>query len=36
MKRTQLEGWYQSNEYADVLVDCNGSIKWHRRKKKQL
>jgi hypothetical protein len=21
---------------ADVLVDCNGSIKWRRRKKKQL
>jgi hypothetical protein len=21
---------------ADVLVDCNGSIKWHRKKKKQL
>jgi hypothetical protein len=21
---------------ADVLVDCNGSINWRRRKKKQL
>ncbi len=25
-----------SIEYADVLVNCNGSIKWCRRKKKQL
>jgi hypothetical protein len=26
-----------STKYAvDVLVDCDGSIKWRRRKKKQL
>jgi hypothetical protein len=24
-----------STEYAEVLVDCEGSIKWCRRKKKQ-
>jgi hypothetical protein len=24
-----------STEYTDILVDWDGSIKWHRRKKKQ-